>query len=62
MPYLAQDTIIDKTYNISVYEPNYSQYNDQVPFMLRLKKVNKRFTAQFLDETDRKSTRLNSSH
>jgi hypothetical protein len=49
VPYLAQDTIIDKTYNISVYEPNYSQYNDQAPFMLRLKKVNKRFTAQFLD-------------
>ena len=52
VPYLAQDTIIDKTYNISVYEPNYSQYNDQAPFMLRLKKVNKRFTAQFLDETN----------
>lgn len=52
VPYLAQDTIIDKTYNISVFEPNYSQYNDQAPFMLRLKKVNKRFTAQFLDETN----------
>ena len=50
VPYLAQDTIIDKTYNISVYEPNYSQYNDQAPFMLRLKKVNKRFTAQFIDD------------
>jgi len=52
VPYLAQDTIIDKTYNISVFEPNYSQYNDQAPFMLRLKKVNKRFTAQFLDESN----------
>ena len=52
VPYLAQDTIIDKTYNISVFEPNYSQYNDQAPFMLRLKKVNTRFTAQFLDETN----------
>jgi hypothetical protein len=52
VPYLAQDTIIDKTYNISVFEPNYSQYNDQAPFMLRLKKVNTRFTAQFLDESN----------
>jgi hypothetical protein len=51
VPYLAQDTVIDKTYNISVYEPNYSQYNEQAPFMLRLKKVNKRFTAQFLDSS-----------
>ena len=52
VPYLAQDTIIDKTYNISVYEPNYSQYNDQAPYMLRLKKVNKRFTAQFISDTE----------
>ena len=52
VPYLAQDTIIDKTYNISVFEPNYSQYNDQAPFMLRLKKVNKRFTAQFISDTE----------
>jgi len=52
VPYLAQDTIIDKTYNISIFEPNYAQYNNQAPFMLRLKKVNNRFTAQFLDDTN----------
>jgi len=52
VPYLAQDTIVDKTYNISVYEPNYSQYNDQAPYMLRLRKVNKRFTAQFISDTE----------
>jgi len=52
VPYLAQDTIIDKTYNISLYEPNYYEYNDQAPFMLRLKKVNNRFIAQFVDYTN----------
>jgi len=52
VPYLAQDTIIDKTYNISINEPNYAQYNDQAPFMLRLKKVNNRFTSQFVNDTD----------
>ena len=52
VPYLAQDTIIDKTYNISIFDPNYSQYNDQAPFMLRLKKVNNRFTSQFVDYTN----------
>jgi hypothetical protein len=52
VPYLAQDTIIDKTYNIPVYEPNYYYYRDQAPYMLRLKKVQKRFTAQFVDNTN----------
>lgn len=52
VPYLAQDTVIDKTYNIPVYEPNYYYYRDQAPYMLRLKKVQKRFTAQFVDDTN----------
>jgi hypothetical protein len=52
VPYLAQDTIIDKTYNIPTYEPNYYYYRDQAPYMLRLKKVQKRFTAQFVDDTN----------
>jgi hypothetical protein len=51
VPYLAQDTVIDKTYNLSINEPNYYTYKDQAPYMLRLKKVQKRFTAQFVDDT-----------
>jgi len=51
VPYLAQDTIIDKSYNIPVYEPNYAQYRDSAPYMLRLKKVNRRFTTRFTNAT-----------
>ena len=51
VPYLAQDTIIDKSYNIPVYEPNYAQYRDSAPYMLRLKKVNRRFTTRFVNDT-----------
>lgn len=51
VPYLAQDTIIDKSYNIPVNEPNYAQYRDSAPYMLRLKKVNRRFTTRFTNDT-----------
>ena len=51
VPYLAQNTIIDKSYNIPVYEPNYAQYRDSAPYMLRLKKVNRRFTTRFTNAT-----------
>ena len=51
VPYLAQDTIIDKSYNIPVNEPNYAQYRDSAPYMLRLKKVNRRFTTRFTNNT-----------
>jgi len=51
VPYLAQDTIIDKSYNIPVYEPNYAQYRDSAAYMLRLKKVNRRFTTRFTNAT-----------
>lgn len=40
VPYLAQDTIIDKTFNPTVN-------SDQVPYILSLKKVPKRFTSRF---------------
>jgi hypothetical protein len=51
VPYLAQDTVVDKSYNIPVNEPNYSQYRDSAPYMLRLRKVNKRFTTRFTNNT-----------
>ena len=49
VPYLAQDTIEDPTYNNYIYEPNYQNDAPQAPYLLRLKKVDKRFTAQFVD-------------
>jgi len=43
VPYLAQDTIFDKVTNINANDPELSQYASTVPYLLRLKKVAKRF-------------------
>lgn len=46
VPYLAQETIFDDMQNSSVNSPNTSQYND-VPYILKLKKVSRRFVTRF---------------
>lgn len=43
VPYLAQDTIFSKVANINANDPELSQYASTVPYLLRLKKVAKRF-------------------
>jgi hypothetical protein len=52
VPYLAQDTIFDETLNIASNEPNYSNKNDNVCFMLRLKRVPRRFISRFDDNNN----------
>lgn len=47
VPYLAQDTIFEPTANIAQNDPNLSQYNDTVPYLLKLKKVPRRFITRF---------------
>ena len=42
---LAQDTIFDEIENTSGNDPLYSANSDSVPYMLRLKRVSKRFVA-----------------
>ena len=42
---LAQDTIFDEVENNSNNDPLYSTYSDSVPYMLRLKRVSRRFVA-----------------
>ena len=41
---LAQDTVFDETENVSDNDPSLSQYSDSVPYLLKLKRVSKRFT------------------
>lgn len=41
---LAQDTVYDEIENNADGDPTYSQYSDSVPYMLRLKRVSRRFT------------------
>tara|TARA_R110001632_G_scaffold171477_3_gene290674 strand:- start:4790 stop:6664 length:1875 start_codon:yes stop_codon:yes gene_type:complete len=47
VPYLAQETIFDEIPNTEVNDPELKQYQNQVPFLLRTKKVAKRFVTRF---------------
>ena len=42
---LAQDTVFDEVENTSNNDPSLSQYSDDVPFLLKLKRVSRRFTS-----------------
>ena len=44
VPFLAQDTIFDDIENNAQNDPEFSQYNDEAPYMLKLKKTPRRFT------------------
>ena len=52
VPYLAQDTIFDETLNLSINEPNYYTESDKSRFLLRLKKVDRRFVTRFDDDNN----------
>jgi hypothetical protein len=47
VPYLAQDTIFEATANTAANDSNLSQYNDTTPYLLKLKKVPRRFVSRF---------------
>ena len=47
VPYLAQETVFEEVLNVSSNDPVLSQYNDEVPFLLKTKKVPKRFVSRF---------------
>ena len=47
VPYLAQDTIFEAVENTATNDPNLIQYNDSTPYLLKLKKVPRRFVSRF---------------
>ena len=47
VPYLAQETIFDPTTNIAQNNPELFQYNDTTPYLLKIKKVPRRFIKRF---------------
>ena len=47
VPYLAQETIFEEVENVATNDPNLSQYNDTVPYLLKIKKVPQRFVSRF---------------
>ena len=47
VPYLAQDTIFEPTANIASNNQTLAQYSDTTPYLLKLKKVPRRFVSRF---------------
>ena len=47
VPYLAQSTVFEQVPNTTTNYPTLSQYNDSVPYILKLKKVQRRFVTRF---------------
>ncbi len=47
VPYLAQDTIFEEIENTGANDPELQQYNQQTPYLLKLKKSTRRFITRF---------------
>ena len=47
VPYLAQETVFEDVPNVAANDPELDQYNNQTPYLLRIKKVPKRFVSRF---------------
>jgi hypothetical protein len=47
VPYLAQEMIFDEVSNDITNDPNFAQYKDSAPYLLKLKKVQRRFSTRF---------------
>ena len=47
VPYLAQDTIFEEVENNGANDPTLKQYNQQTPYLMKIKKVPKRFVSRF---------------
>ena len=52
VPYLAQDAVFDESLNTPITEPNYYTEDDNSRFLLRLKKVPRRFVTRFNDDNN----------
>jgi hypothetical protein len=47
VPYLAQETIFDAQTNVEANDPELYQYNETTPYLLKIKKIPKRFIKRF---------------
>ena len=50
VPYLAQDTIFEEIVNTAANDPELAQYNNQTPFLIKLKKATRRFATRVKSE------------
>ena len=46
VPYLAQDTVFEEIENTAANDPRLNQFNQQTPYLLKLKKVPRRFISR----------------
>jgi len=51
VPYLAQDMVYDTIKNTNINNPNFSSNSGDTPYLLQLKKVQRRFITRFLNNT-----------
>jgi hypothetical protein len=47
--YLGQEMVFDSIKNTNVNDPNLSQYSGDTPYLLKLEKIQRRYTTRFLD-------------
>ena len=47
VPYLAQDTIFEEVENIGTNDPELKGFNEQTPYLIKIKKVPRRFVSRF---------------
>jgi len=47
VPYLAQDTVFEEVENTGANDPELNQYNQQTPYLLKLKRSSRRFVSRF---------------
>ena len=52
VPYLAQDAVFDESLNLPINEPNYYTQEDNARYLLRLRKVSRRFASRFDDDNN----------
>ena len=50
VPYLAQDTVFENISNVQGNTPTLYQFYDETPYLLKLKKVPRRFVTRFTDK------------
>tara|TARA_R110000744_G_scaffold50822_2_gene109733 strand:+ start:783 stop:2726 length:1944 start_codon:yes stop_codon:yes gene_type:complete len=50
VPYLAQDTVFEAITNTALNDPDAAVYGGEIPYLLKLKKVPRRFVTRILDD------------
>ena len=50
VPFLAQDTVSKRVTNNQYNDPEFTQYNAETPYLLKLKKTSKRFTSKIRED------------